>query len=223
MTNESEKTVTGSEVHFFYRLSVLWGACILPLTHAYLQQLASGLDWDPFGLNTVSPWTSIRIGLVGGAFTSPLVLGGAYFPTGLLDLECAEVLIFLAGPMIIIGGIQGFIGSMVLYGRSVVIDGQEVPDVLGTSGASVVGYMGGLSAFVAVMIFVALRNRFLRLTLCKQCTTNQDSSSTCNYIPPAQNSRPHSCLPSRSDQRWHATPQPINHLNPVSKCISHTS
>jgi len=191
MANKSESTVTRQEIFFFYRLSILWGACFLPLAHAYLQQLATWLDWDPFGFNTVTPCTSIGIGLAGGAFTSSLVLGGAYFPINPLDLEFAEILMSLAGPMIVIGGIQGSIGSIVLYGSSVVVDGQEVPGILGPGGASVAGYVGGSFACVAVMIFLALRRRFLRLTLCKRCAASRDSGSTCNYIPLAQDPRTH--------------------------------
>lgn len=179
MTNKSESTVTYKEISFFFRLSILWGVCFLPLAHAFLQQLASLLGWDPFDFNTVPLWASVRVGLIGGAFTSPLVLGGTYFSIDPLDLESSEVLIFLAGPMIVIGGIQGGIGSMVLYGRSFVVDGQEIPDVLGTSGSSIIGYLGGFFAFVVVMIFLALRRRFLRLTLCKRCAASHDSGSTC--------------------------------------------
>ena len=192
MADESESIVTHRQIFLFFCLSVVWGVCIPPLVHAFLGELASELGWDPLGFNTVSPYTSIRIGLVGGAYTSSLVLGGAYITHDMVD-DGFLLSTLLCGIMLIIGGIQGGIGSIVLCQWSVVVDGQEVPDVLGTGGASVVGYLGGILAFVIAAICVFLYDRFLRFTLCERCrcTASQDVESTCNYIPPAQDSKPH--------------------------------
>ena len=132
-------TISPRLVFLSFSFSIASGLCFLNSGHTLLQTL--GVP----GFTTLPPDSSLRIGLVGGAFTAIPVLALRAIPSELSDsLECSYVAIFFLA-IVAIGAAQGYVGAKMWKGRIyVVIDGEKLPGVLGVGNASLAGAVGAL-------------------------------------------------------------------------------
>lgn len=146
-------TITNLPLLLFvsFSLSISSGLLFLRLGHTLLSSL--GIP----GFTTLSPHTSQEIGLVGGAFIALPVLAMRNIPHDLDHfLGCFNGVVVLPCMIVIaIGAAQGYVGAKIWEGKVfTVIDGQELPGVLGPGSASLAGAVGALCMVVASMVLL---------------------------------------------------------------------
>ena len=114
------------------------------------------------GFTTLSRYTSTRIALVGGVFTTLPVLVLLTIPFGLDALfECPTL--SLISVIVLIGAVQGCIGALVWKGKVyTVIDGETIPGVLGVGSAMLAGVLGGFLLVLYLHTFVTVRQCFFQ-------------------------------------------------------------
>jgi len=143
-------------VFLSFSFSIASGLCFLNSGHTLLQNL--GVP----GFTTLPPYTSGKIGFVGGAFTALPILAMRTIPNDLSrSLECPYVVIFFLA-IIATGAAQGYVGARMWKGRIyVVIGGQRLPGVLGVGSASLAGAMGALFLVVVTTSFLVVTTLLL--------------------------------------------------------------
>ena len=106
--------------------------------------------------------STIRIALVGGAFTTLPVLALLTIPIGLDELfeyRTPYFLFFVA--VLLIGAVQGCIGAMLWKGKVyTVVDGEAIPGVLGVGNATLAGVLGAWLLVGNLSNFVMIRGYF---------------------------------------------------------------
>ncbi|KAF9646995.1 hypothetical protein BDM02DRAFT_3117705 [Thelephora ganbajun] len=138
-------------VFLSFSLSIASGLCFLNSGHTLLQSL--GVP----GFTALPPYTSGKIGLVGGVLTALPVLAMRTIPSDLSrSLECPYTVTFFLA-IIAIGGAQGYLGARMWKGKIyVVIDDQKLPGVLGVGSASLAGAVGALSLVALTICFMVI-------------------------------------------------------------------
>lgn len=144
-------TISPRLVFLSFSFSIASGLCFLNSGHSLLQSL--GVP----GFTTLPPYTSLRIGLAGGAFTALPVLALRAIPSELSDsFDCSYVVIFLLA-IIAIGAAQGYVGARMWKGRIyTIIGGEKLPGVLGVGSASLAGAVGALVLVGATICFLTV-------------------------------------------------------------------
>ena len=139
----STATINPRLVFLSFSFSIASGLCFLNSGHTLLHGL--GVP----GFTTLPPYTSGKIGLVGGVFTALPVLAMRAIPSDLSrSLECPYVVVFFLA-IIAIGAAQGYVGAKMWKGRIyMVIGDQRLPGVLGVGSASLAGAVGALCLVV---------------------------------------------------------------------------
>ena len=152
-------TISPRLIFLSFSFSIASGLCFLNSGHTLLQTL--GVP----GFTTLPPYTSLRIGLVGGAFTALPLLALRTTPSELSDsLQCSYVVVFFLA-IVAIGAAQGYVGAKMWKGRIyIIIGGEKLPGVLGVGNASLAGAVGALVlvgfAVGFLVISVLLLQRF---------------------------------------------------------------
>jgi len=143
LTPMSTASINPRLVFLSFSFSIASGLCFLNSGHTLLHTL--GVP----GFTTLPPYTSGKIGFVGGIFTALPVLAMRAIPSDLSrSLECPYVVVFFLA-IIAIGAAQGYVGAKMWKGRIyVVIDNQKLPGVLGVGSASLAGAVGALCLVV---------------------------------------------------------------------------
>lgn len=156
-------TITPRLVFLSFSFSIASGLCFLNSGHTLLQGL--GVP----GFTTLPPDTSLRIGLVGGAFTALPVLALRTIPSELSDsFECSYVVVFFLA-IVAIGAAQGYIGAKMWKGRIyMVINNEKLPGVLGVGRASLAGAVGALILVGATVGFMVISTLLLGYFLPKE-------------------------------------------------------
>lgn len=126
-------------VFLSFSFSIASGLCFLNSGHTLLHTL--GVP----GFTALPPYTSLRIGLVGGVFTALPLLALRTIPSELSDsLQCSFVVVFLFA-IVAIGAAQGYVGAKMWKGRIyIILGGEKLPGVLGVANASLAGAVGAL-------------------------------------------------------------------------------
>ena len=151
LTTMSSPNINPRLVFLSFSFSIASGLCFLNSGHTLLQSF--GVP----GFTTLPPYTSGKIGLVGGVFTALPVLAMRSIPSDLSrSLECPYVVVFFIA-IIAIGAAQGYVGARMWKGKIyTVIGGQRLPAVLGVGRASLAGAVGALSLVVMTLSFMAI-------------------------------------------------------------------
>ena len=138
-------------VFLSFSLSIASGLCFLNSGHTLLQTL--GVP----GFTTLPPYTSGKIGLVGGVFTALPVLAMRTIPSDLSrSLECPYVVVFFLA-IVAIGAAQGYVGARMWKGKIyMVVGGQKLPAVLGVGSASLAGAVGALFLVFITISFLVI-------------------------------------------------------------------
>jgi len=143
-------------VFLSFSFSIASGLCFLNSGHTLLHSL--GVP----GFTSLPPYTSGKIGFVGGAFTALPVLAMRAIPSDLSrSLECPYVVVFFLAT-IAIGAAQGYVGARMWKGRIyVVVGGQRLPGVLGVGSASLAGAVGASCLVVTAVGCLAVSTLIL--------------------------------------------------------------
>jgi len=146
LTPMSTTNINPRLVFLSFSFSIASGLCFLNSGHTLLHTL--GVP----GFTTLPPYTSGKIGFVGGVFTALPVLAMRTIPSDLSrSLECPYVVVFFLAT-VAIGAAQGYVGAKVWKGRIyVVVDNQRLPGVLGVGSASLAGAVGALCLVVTAV------------------------------------------------------------------------
>lgn len=136
-------------VFLSFSFSISSGLLFLRSGHALLHGL--GVP----GFTLLPSHTSNEIGVVGGIFTALPVLAMRSIPSDLIKLLGCSCEAVLLPAVVAIGAAQGYVGGK-MWERSIytVIDGQELPGVLGARSASLAGAIGALCHIAAGAVFV---------------------------------------------------------------------
>ena len=146
LTSMSTANINPRLVFLSFSFSIASGLCFLNSGHTLLHTL--GVP----GFTTLPPYTSGKIGFVGGIFTALPVLAMRAIPSDLSrSLECPYVVTFFLAT-IAIGAAQGYVGAKMWKGRIyIVVDNQKLPGVLGVGSASLAGAVGALCLVVTAV------------------------------------------------------------------------
>lgn len=150
-------------VFLSFSLSISSGLCFLNSGHVLLQCL--GVP----GFTTLPPYTSGKIGLIGGVFIALPVLAMRTIPSDLSrSLECPYALVFFLA-VIAIGAAQGYVGAKIWKGKIyTVIGDQRLPGVLGVGNASLAGAVGALFLVIITMSFMIISTLLFAFILPKE-------------------------------------------------------
>jgi len=143
-------------VFLSFSFSIASGLCFLNSGHTLLQTF--GVP----GFTTLPPYTSGKIGFVGGVFTALPVLAMRTIPSELSrSLECPYMVVFFLA-IIAIGAAQGYVGARMWRGKIfMVIGNQRLPGVLGVGSASLAGAVGALFLVFITLGFLVISTLLL--------------------------------------------------------------
>lgn len=146
-------TISPRLVFLSFSFSIASGICFLNSGHILLQNL--GVP----GFTTLPPYTSLRVGLVGGVFTALPLLALRTIPSELSDsFQCSFVVALLLA-IVAIGAAQGYVGAKMWKGRIfIIMGGEKLPGVLGVGRASIAGAVGALIlvGFAAILLSIII-------------------------------------------------------------------